>query len=135
MTGKDNSEIVAYRLRRAKDTLNEINIQIENELWATAINRLYYACFYAVSALLLKNGFPTNTHSGTRNIFGQNFVKTDIIPRELGKYYTEIFDKRLIGDYDDFVSFTREEVLDSLEMATALINKIAELIDSPKEIF
>jgi len=54
MNEQEKLEIVSYRIRRANETLHEVQLHIENELWATAINRLYYACYYAVSALLLK---------------------------------------------------------------------------------
>lgn len=53
MTTAERNEIVKYRLSRAHETLNEVEILIENKLWNTAINRLYYACFYAVNALLV----------------------------------------------------------------------------------
>ncbi|GHT11139.1 hypothetical protein FACS189426_12560 [Bacteroidia bacterium] len=51
--------IVSYRLINAHKTLDEIPIHIEHELWNTAINRLYYACFYAVTALLIGVGIET----------------------------------------------------------------------------
>ena len=40
-----------YRLQRAKETILEVEVHIQNKFWNTAINRLYYACFYAVEAL------------------------------------------------------------------------------------
>lgn len=46
------------------------------------INRLYYACFYAVIALLIKNNISTQTHDGARTQFGLIFVKTGIIDKE-----------------------------------------------------
>lgn len=55
MTEQEKSELVTYRIQRAKETLKEVDILIDNQFWTTSINRLYYACFYAVSALLLKN--------------------------------------------------------------------------------
>jgi uncharacterized protein (UPF0332 family) len=56
-------DYIRYRLRRANETISEIKILIENKLWNTAINRMYYACFYAVGALLVKNGVETSSHS------------------------------------------------------------------------
>jgi uncharacterized protein (UPF0332 family) len=55
MIDKERHEMVSYRVNRAQETLHEVQLLIDNELWTTAINRLYYACFYAVSALLLKH--------------------------------------------------------------------------------
>jgi len=81
MKEQEKLEMVSYRMKRANETLNEVQQHIENEFWATAINRLYYACFYAVSALLLKNDIKTQSHAGIRQMFGLHFVKTEIIPQ------------------------------------------------------
>ena len=66
MTDFKPDDYIRYRLQRANETIAEINILIENKLWNTAINRMYYACFYAVGALLVKNGVETSSHSGSR---------------------------------------------------------------------
>ena len=68
--------IVAYRLERSQKTLEEIPILIRNELLNTAISRLYYAYFYAVSALLIKSEIDIHSHSGARKMLSFHFVKT-----------------------------------------------------------
>ena len=122
--------MVAHRITRAKETLKEVDLHIDNQLWATAINRLYYACFYAVSGLLLKNDIKVQSHAGTRQMFGLHFIKSDIIPKELGKFYSNIFNLRHTGDYDDFIEFDKEDVLINLEPAKKLIQRIEELVKS-----
>lgn len=69
------SELVKYRISRAYETLKEAEAMIENQFWNASINRTYYACFYAVSALLLKKGIDTSTHKGVRQMFGLHFVQ------------------------------------------------------------
>lgn len=128
MMEQERNDMVAYRMKRANDTLNEIDILVENNLWNTAINRLYYACYYAVSALLLKNNIGAQSHSGTRLMFGLHFIKTGTIPKELGKFYTEIFDLRHTGDYDDFIDFTKDDVVTAKTPAKQLIEKIEGLL-------
>ena len=130
MTEKERLEMVAHRITRAKETLKEVDLHIDNQLWATAINRLYYACFYAVSGLLLKNDIKVQSHAGTRQMFGLHFIKSDIIPKELGKFYSNIFNLRHTGDYDDFIEFDKEDVLINLEPAKKLIQRIEELVKS-----
>lgn len=39
------SEFVSIRINNARKTLSEVDILIENKLWNTAVNRIYYACF------------------------------------------------------------------------------------------
>jgi len=65
MNSEERKELVAYRISKAKETLNEIPLHIQNELWNTAVNRLYYTCFYAVSALLLNKAILSKTQAGT----------------------------------------------------------------------
>jgi uncharacterized protein (UPF0332 family) len=110
MTSYHPDEYVQYRLQRARDTIAEVQLLINNKLWNTAINRMYYACYYAVGALLMKNGVHTSSHSGARQKFGQIFVKTGKIERNLARHYTELFEKRHKGDYNDFFDFDEETV-------------------------
>ena len=53
MTSNERKELVNYRMNKARETFSEIDLLIQHKLWNTAINRLYYACYYAVIALLL----------------------------------------------------------------------------------
>ncbi|WP_373515144.1 HEPN domain-containing protein [Persicitalea sp.] len=128
MKEKDREALARYRIQRARETFDEVSILIENGLWNTAVNRLYYASYYAVIALLIKHEINTNTHAGVRQMFGLHFVKTGIVDKELGKFYSSIFTMRQNGDYEDYFEFSEEEVLAWLEPADELINKIEELL-------
>jgi uncharacterized protein (UPF0332 family) len=66
MTDYSPEEYSEYRLQRALETIKEVKTHIENEFWNTAVNRMYYACFYAVGALLIKHDVAPSTHSGVR---------------------------------------------------------------------
>ena len=121
-------DYINYRLKKAKETIAEVKTLIENRYWNTALNRMYYACYYAVGALLIKNGIETSSHSGTRQKFGQLFIQTGKISKELGKHYTELFTKRHKGDYNDFIDFDEETVLKLLPRSNELIKKIEELL-------
>jgi uncharacterized protein (UPF0332 family) len=90
---------------------------------------LYYACYYAVNALLLSKKIQAQTHAGIRQLFGLHFVKTGRIDKELGKFYSIIFDKRLTGDYDDFVDHKKEDVLFLKSKAEKFIQETDKLID------
>lgn len=58
------------RIARAEETLKEATIMVEHQLWGAAINRLYYAVFYAAHAYVLAKGQEPKTHKGTRLAFG-----------------------------------------------------------------
>jgi uncharacterized protein (UPF0332 family) len=100
-------EYVMYRLKRSHETVGEADSLLKDGFWNGATNRLYYACFYAVSALLLKSKIDTSSHSGTLHKFNEMFVRTRKVDREFFKLYAELFEKRQRGDYSD--SFDLDE--------------------------
>ncbi len=61
---------------------------------------------------LVKNKIKAHTHGGVRQMFGLHFVKTGLIDKKINKFYSDIFDMRLTGDYDDFVEYSQEDILD-----------------------
>jgi uncharacterized protein (UPF0332 family) len=128
MSDSEPNEYIRYRLRRANETISEVEILINNKLWNTAINRMYYACFYAVGALLVKNGVETSSHSGSRKKFGQLFIHTGLIRKDLGKHYSELFEKRQKGDYDDLFDFDEETVLRLYQPSVDFIKEIEKHI-------
>jgi uncharacterized protein (UPF0332 family) len=64
MTKPNKEDYVNYRFNKALSTISEVEVLIENKFWNTAINRMYYACFYAVSALLVNEDIHTSSHTG-----------------------------------------------------------------------
>lgn len=68
MIEKDRIEYVQYRLESAYKTFEAAKILSENGFWNSAVNRLYYAVFYAVNALLVSNEINTKSHSSTKNL-------------------------------------------------------------------
>ena len=69
MRAEDLQALIAYRLQRAKETLEEARLMQGVEHWNTCANRLYYAAFYAVSALLVRDGHAASKHSGVKSLF------------------------------------------------------------------
>ena len=57
-------DLVRYRLQRARQTLEDARILANASRWNPCVNRLYYACFYAVSALLLQDGLSFSSTPG-----------------------------------------------------------------------
>jgi hypothetical protein len=57
-----------------------------------------YACFYAISALLVRDGLSSSKHAGVRSLFNRQYVKTGKIPK-IWPQSTTIFlrdDRRVI---------------------------------------
>ena len=84
MTGS-KEDLIRYKLQRARDTFEDAKILSERNRWNSTINRLYYSAYYAITALLLDSDLKPVTHNGVKSSFSEHFVKTDKIPKELGK--------------------------------------------------
>lgn len=126
-------DYINYRLDRAYEAFEDAKLLAQNDRWNTAINRLYYASFYAVIALLIKNGIETQTHDGVRTQLGLQFIKTGKMDKKFGKLFSKLFDYRLKGDYGDMFDFDRNMVEPLFEEVELFINAIrAELNDPTK---
>ncbi len=62
--------LIAYRMQRAYDTMKGSGGDDSETFYNAAINRMYYACYYATVALLLKNNIQTQTHNGVKTMLG-----------------------------------------------------------------
>ena len=121
-------DLIKYRIARAKDTLDDARILAEKEKWNSTINRLYYAAYYAVIALLLRDDLKPTTHKGAKSNFSEYFVKTGKIDKELGKIFSQLFTWRQKGDYDDLFDFQKDKVLPYFEPVKQLIEEVERLI-------
>ncbi|MDO9580727.1 MAG: HEPN domain-containing protein [Bacteroidales bacterium] len=79
MNIENQDDYIKYRFRRAEESFDDALILIENKKWNTSINRLYYSCFYAVIALLLKNDIETHTHDGARIKFSNESIVLPLV--------------------------------------------------------
>ena len=129
LSEEEKKAIVQYRIERAKDTLLDVHISIQYSRWNNAANRLYYACFYAAIALLMKDGYEARTHNGVKTLLGLHYVKNGIIAEELNQAYRKMFNLRQTGDYDDLAIITENDISPLVEPAKNFIIKIEKLIN------
>ncbi len=130
---KETLTLINYRLERARESLEEAKLLFARGHTNTYVNRLYYACFYAVSALLLTKGLSSAKHSGIRSFFHQNFVKTGRLDKSLGQIYDKLYDNRQKSDYADLINFEAHEVNDWYDEAERIVQKIQNLINEESD--
>lgn len=128
MAAEGQDDVVRYRLQRAHESLEDARVLANASRWSACVNRLYYACFYAVSALLLQDGLSSAKHTGVRSLFNQHFVKTDKIPKVLAQVYNDLFARRQESDYLDFIHLEAVEVRPWIAGAEHLVEHVASLI-------
>ena len=125
---ENRNDYILYRFNRAKESFEEALILAGNSKWNAVINRLYYACFYAVIALLLKFEIETHSHDGARRQFSLHFVKTGKVSKENGKLFSKLFDFRQKGDYGDLFDFDEETVKPLIEKTQKFIVDIETIL-------
>ena len=119
---------IAYRLQKSKETLEDARLLANNQRWNAAVNRLYYARFYAVSALLTSRNIEAYTHSGCKTQFGLHLIKTGEIDAEQGRLYADLMDWRQKGDYGDMFDFDKETVEPLFAKVEAFLEVITAVI-------
>ena len=131
MSGLDDESrkaLVDYRLERAYKTMEEAALLEEKEYYNAAVNRLYYACYYATEALLLKHKIEAKSHAGVKAMLGLHFVSKGLIPVAIGKILSTLYEKRQSGDYDDFI-YCDKEMTDELTIqAQTFLDCLTKLI-------
>ena len=110
LTEEERNSLVAYRIERAKETLYDADNLLKSGSYNSAVNRLYYACYYAVIALLMKNGINAQTRQGVKQMFSLHFIVNKKIDNRYSIFYGRLFNDRMSGDYDDFVQYDAETV-------------------------
>ncbi len=127
MTGT-KKDLINYRISRAKETFDDALILAEKERWNSTINRLYYAAYYAVTALLLDSDLKPTTHNGAKSNFSEYFIKNDKIDSKFGKIYSQLFTWRQKGDYDDLFDFHEDKVMPYFETVNEFILLVERMI-------
>lgn len=119
---------IQLKLTKAKLLLSEVSILQQYQLNATAINRIYYACFHATKALLLTKDLIPKTHSGVVSMLHKHFVLQKLFDETKAAFFSRLLQERIDDDYNDFISTDSETVKEFAEPAKEYINYIEELI-------
>jgi len=124
---EETKAIIRYRLNRAKESLKDASKLLNEGSLHSSVNRIYYAMFYSVNALLLTRDLSSSKHSGVRSLFFKEFITGGEVDRQYGKFYSEICEKRQTGDYEDLIEFKREDIEVWLKKAEEFVNQVETL--------
>lgn len=132
MSLKDEEREVLFtlELEKVEKTGAEMEVQVQNQLWGMAANRLYYALFHAVSALLISDHHEVGTHRGAVNKFSLFYVKEGIFTVAEGKLYSQLQKLREDGDYNCSIDVDQSDVEEKIEPTRQLIDKIKQRVSS-----
>lgn len=122
--------VVDYWLRKAGTALASARSEYDAGRLDFAVNRAYYACFYAASAILLKHGKKFVKHSGVRGAIHQDLVKPGMLDVKWGKAYDQIFENRQSGDYLELYEFEKTQVAELLTQAEEFVGEMRRLLST-----
>ena len=121
--------MIAYRQEKAEMALEDAAFLTDAARYNLATNRLYYALYYAASALLLSKRITTKRHAGLITQMHMNFVKTGILTTDEGALFKVMFDLRHEGDYEDFVDIERADIEEYTPQVRELVDKLKRLTE------
>ena len=122
--------IVKLELERAKRTCAEVETLKDAGMWNGVCNRLYYAVFHAISALLIHDGHQVNTHHGSHAVFGLHYIKTGVLPEDFGRLYNQLQTMREESDYNCAFEADQEELENRIEPARKMIETIEKMVNN-----
>ena len=121
--------LIEYRLKQADDSIKEAEVLLKEGMSLRSVmNRLYYAMFYAVLALLQEKQLGTSKHYGAISLFDREFIKSGIFDKELSKILHRSFELRQKGDYMEQPEITKADIDEILPKTVAFINEIKQYI-------
>jgi len=121
--------LVRHRIEQAQQALEDARFLFEgNRTTQSVINRLYYAMFYAVLALLQTVGKSPSKHRGVMSFFDTEFVMKDIFPKSMSKNLHDAFDLRQTSDYDPIESVPREVANEMVKKAEVFVKTIQDYL-------
>jgi uncharacterized protein len=121
----DLRALINSRLKQANESIEEARVlSKENISLRGVVNRLYYAMFYAVLALLQERNLGTAKHAGVISLFDKEFVKTDLFDKTMSHALHRGFEMRQKGDYMEQSTLSREEVDDLFQAAVGFVHQV-----------
>lgn len=85
---------------------------------------MYYAIFYAASAVLVTKGLNRGKHSHVISAFRQYFIKTGIFDAKISDAYGRIMGNRHTSDYDLDSTIARDDAELDLKDAKEFVNAV-----------
>jgi uncharacterized protein (UPF0332 family) len=124
------TEAVLYWWNKALESLKAARRELKAQAYTFAINRGYYALFYAVSALLLEEGRRFSKHSGVRAAFNRDIIRPGRLSRKYGDLYNQLFRDRQEGDYVEFTTFDAPYVREKIDACDEFLVHLRALLKS-----
>ena len=83
----DKATLIKYWMDKSRESLESASSEYRADRLSPAVRSTYYACFYALSAVLLQRGKILKKHSGVRGLLHRDLIKTGTLDVAWGRFY------------------------------------------------
>jgi uncharacterized protein (UPF0332 family) len=124
----ENRHSIKLYMEAAHEALEGADYNYQGRYWGIAVNRIYYAFFYAASALLLTKDIVRSKHSAILAAFREHFIKTGRLDISFSDSFGQAFAARQIADYEMMGNVTQEQAQRLLEKAKAFFQEVTNYL-------
>lgn len=129
LSDEERMTIVGLEIDKARRMYNQALMMQQVEQWDAMANRLYYALFHAVCALLIRDRHVVNTHKGSHALFAQYYIKNGKLPKQYGELYQKMERMREESDYNCAYDEEPDVLQANIATAKMMIDKLAEMVE------
>jgi uncharacterized protein (UPF0332 family) len=115
-------------LGKSLKAINSASVLLKEDDFEGSVSRSYYSMFYAAETILITKDIKFSSHRSVISLLGENFIKTGLIDKEMGKNIHKSFEKRLLSDYSFDVEIGKEDAQEVLETARKFFVKTREYL-------
>ena len=133
LSEEERQIVVNLELEKAQKTFAAMEVCAHEECWESAANRMYYALFHAVAALLINDGHQVKSHRGVMALFGEHYIRTGIFTKKDGALFSDLVIMRDNADYNCFYEANEEKIVPYINPTLQLIEKIKAYIAKKKQ--
>ncbi len=133
MNKEAKKALIDHRMKKATESAEAARLMLDNGMLIPAMNRIYYAMFYAVQAVMITKDASFSKHGQVKGYFNKEFVRKNIFPVRLGKIYNKAFEYRQKFDYVDFEVPAPEMVDEFVHHAKDFIGQAALFPDFQRD--
>jgi uncharacterized protein (UPF0332 family) len=127
---KDRISISKYRNKIAVERLQAARVLLKEGFYNDAISKAYFAVHAISRAILILHDIRASTHEGVKTMLSKELIKeARILPQDFAKKYSQLKALREDTDYEDFITYTKEEAEEAMEIGNIFVQKVSQIIN------
>ena len=123
--------VISHWRQKAQEALASARSELAAGRFDFAVNRAYYAAFYAASAAVLGRGKRVVKHQGLSACIHRDLVRSGELSAEWGKTFDRLFESRQMADYQELTRFDSDRAKELVEQARGFVEQMARLTPGP----